>query len=147
MLVYAGSVLYGGWVKKAWRSAAFNLVKLYFAISRQLKNHWPWISGGARVFAARGKRLCCAPLPYPVAYLEIWKGAFRVYIFRSFQILAYFFTVNISTFFSHPNVPRRIGVPRSIRPWSLQSDRQSIFLWLQGDNGVDCEQYAKLRCI
>ena len=29
------------------------------------------ISGGARVFAARGKRLCCRPPPHPVAYLEI----------------------------------------------------------------------------
>ena len=30
------------------------------------------------------------PPPHPVAYLEIWKGTFQVYIFRSFQILAYF---------------------------------------------------------
>jgi len=28
-------------------------------------------SGGARVFAARGKRLCCRPSPHLVAYLEI----------------------------------------------------------------------------
>ena len=37
-------------------------------------------SGGAGVFAARGKRLCCRPSPpppHPVAYLEIWKGTFR----------------------------------------------------------------------
>jgi len=28
-------------------------------------------SGGARVFAARGKRPCCRLPPHPVAYLEI----------------------------------------------------------------------------
>ena len=103
-------------------------------------------SGGARVFAARGKRLCCPP-PQPVAYLEIWKGTFQMYIFRSFQILAYISQKISVQFFSHPKMPR---VPRSIRPWSLQSDRQLIFLWLQGwqsCNGVDCEQYAKLGCI
>ena len=40
-------------------------------------------SGGARVFAARGKRLCCDSPPHPVAYLEIRN-------LKSFQILAYF---------------------------------------------------------
>jgi len=48
-------------------------------------------SGGATVFAARGKRLCCRP---PGVH------------FQKFSNFSIFFTVNISTIFSHPKVPR-----------------------------------------
>ena len=67
----------------------------------------------------------------PVAYLEIWIGTFQVYIFRSFQILAYFFHSKYQYSFFHTQRCPGVGVSRSIRPWSLQSDRQLIFLWLQ----------------
>jgi len=103
-------------------------------------------SGGARVFAARGKRLCCRPPPPSDVFRSLKRYISSVH-FQKFSNLAYFFTVNISsTFFSHPKVPRRRVTP-------LDTPRPSnqigilIFLWLQGDNGVDCEQYAKLSCI
>ena len=43
----------------------------------------------ARGYLPPGANVCVAA-PHPVAYLEIWKGTFQVYIFKSFQILAYF---------------------------------------------------------
>ena len=117
-----------------------NCCSSYFLIDFFLPTLIIIFSGGARVFAARGKRLCCRP-PHPVAYLEIWKGTFQVYIFRSFQILAHFFAVNISTIFLHPKVPRRRGtslntplVPpvRSAIDILMVTRRQWCGLWTVG---------------
>ena len=72
------------------------------------------------VFAARGKRLCCRPVPtHPVAYLQVCrnlKGTFQVYIFKNVHILAYFFTVNIIQFFFTSNVPRRTPLDTPLVP-------------------------------
>jgi len=50
---------------------------------------WAVVSVAARGYLPPGANVCVAA-PHPVAYLEIWKGTFQVYIFKSFQILAYF---------------------------------------------------------
>ena len=87
-------------------------------------------SGGARVFAARGKRLCCPPPSPPSGVFRNLKRYISGVHFQKFSNFSIFFTVNISTIFSHPKVPRRRGSPLDTPP-SLQSDRQLIFLWLQ----------------
>ena len=86
-------------------------------------------SGGARVFAARGKRLCCRPPPSGV-FRNLKRYISSVH-FQKFSNFSIFFTV-ISVQFFHIQRCPGVGVPRSIRPWPIQSDRQLIFLWLQG---------------
>ena len=67
-------------------------------------------SGGTRVFAARGKRLCCHPPPSGV-FRNLKRYISGVH-FQKFSNFSIFFTVNISTiFFSHPKVPRCRGTP------------------------------------
>ena len=67
-------------------------------------------SGGARVFAARGKCLCCRP-PSPSGVFRNLKRYILGVHFQKFSNFSIFFTVNISTNFSHPKVPRRRGSP------------------------------------
>ena len=93
-------------------------------------------SVGARVFAARGKRLCCPPPPSGV-FRNLKRYISGVH-FQKFLNFSIFFKVNISTIFFHIQRCLGVGVPCSIWPWSLQSDRQLIFLWLRGDSGVEC---------
>ena len=50
-----------------------------------------------------------------MAYLEIWKGTFQVYIFRSFQILAYSLQL-ISVQFFHIQRCPGVGVPARYAP-------------------------------
>ena len=65
-------------------------------------------------------------------------------MFSNFSIL---FTVNISTIFSHPKVPRRRGSPLDmpLAP-AIRSAIDILMVTING-SGVDCELYAKLWCI
>jgi len=103
------------WHKHFTRSVATRLRYAGIVNDRYIANFLEIVtSGGARVFAARGKCMCC-PLPtHPVAHLQVCRhlrGTFQVYIFKKCSNFSIFFTVNISTIFSHPKVPRRKGTP------------------------------------
>ena len=80
----------------------------------------------ARGYLAPGANVCVAA-PHPPS--GVFTGMFKSerYIsgvhFQKCSNFSIFFTVNISTIFSHPKVPRRKGTPLDT-PWPLQPDWQ-----------------------
>ena len=60
---------------------------------------WRNNSGGERVFAARGKRLCCRPPPPPSGVFRNLTRYISCVHFQKFSNFSIFFTVNISTIF------------------------------------------------
>jgi len=82
---------------------------------RSAPRRWRPVHGGARVFAARGKRLCCRPPPTQwrsYRYVEIWKVHFRFSLhFQKCSNFSIFFTVSISTIFFTSKGAHASGTP------------------------------------